>query len=89
MKYLVIERFHEGRAKALYERFEQEGRLLPEGVEYIESWVDHNLLNCYQLMESSSEDLMIEWAQEWTEYADFEIIPVIPSSEAKKKILAS
>ena len=88
MLYMIIERFHPDKIKELYERFDKKGRLLPKGVHYIDSWVDEKVEVCFQLMESESEDLLFEWTNQWKDYADFEIIPVLTSQQAKEKVFS-
>lgn len=83
MLFLIIERFHPGKVKLLYERFAEQGRLMPEGVEYIDSWIDKNLSTCYQVMQSDSIEKIHVWISHWNDLADFEVIPVITSAEAK------
>ncbi len=84
---MVIERFHPDKVKALYERFDQKGRLLPNGVKYLDSWIDVNVEICYQLMESESVEKLQEWVSYWEDLADFEIVPIISSEKARKKVL--
>ena len=88
MLYMIIERFQSGKAKALYERFEEKGRMLPEGVHYINSWIDEQVSVCFQVMESDTKEKLQQWIDQWNDLADFEIIPVITSAEAKGKIFA-
>ena len=85
--YMIIERFRPGKVKALYQRFDQQGRLLPEGVTYLNSWIDEKVEICFQLMESESIDLIHQWIRAWDDLADFEVIPIISSAEAKAKVL--
>jgi hypothetical protein len=87
MKYLIIEHFHREKLRQLYQRFDEKGRMLPHGVEYVDSWIDERLEICYQIMESDSIEKINEWIEHWNDLADFEIIPVISSAEAKSKIL--
>lgn len=86
---MIVERFREDKVKALYQRFEKEGRLLPKGVKYIDSWIDEDVKTCYQLMESESIAALKEWVDNWSDYAAFEVIPVIDSAAAKKKIFGN
>lgn len=88
MTYLIIERFFPDKIKALYERFDKKGRLLPAGVQYLHSWIDEQVETCYQVMESESLENLLEWVGNWSDYADFEIIPVINSAEAKAKVFS-
>lgn len=87
MQYMVIEKFMPGRIKDLYQRFAETGRMLPEGVKYINSWISKDVSICYQLMEADSlEDLNL-WIANWDDLADFEVIPIISSDEARAQIL--
>jgi len=89
MQYMIIEKFHEGKVKALYQRFDEKGRMVPDGVKYIDSWIHEDVTICYQLMESRTKELLNNWIEQWKDLADFEIIAVISSAEAKKKVLQS
>jgi hypothetical protein len=87
MQYMVIEKFMPGRVKDLYQRFAETGRMLPDGVKYINSWISKDVSICYQLMEADSlEDLNL-WIANWDDLADFEVIPIISSDEARAKVL--
>jgi len=89
MQYMIIEKFHEGKVNALYQRFDEKGRMVPDGVKYIDSWIHEDVTICYQLMESRTKELLNNWIERWKDLADFEVIPVISSAEAKKKVLQS
>lgn len=88
MLYMIIERFHPGKVKLLYERFAEKGRLMPDGLKYINSWVTKDMNMCYQVMESITEEKIREWISNWDDLSDFEIIPVIGSEEAKTNVLS-
>jgi mannose-1-phosphate guanylyltransferase len=88
MLYMIIEHFRPGKLKELYKRFDEKGRMLPEGVNYINSWINEEVSICYQVMESDAEEKMHEWIINWDDLADFEIIPVLTSAEAKQKVFA-
>lgn len=87
MTYLVIERFFPDKVKVLYQKFAEQGRMLPEGVVFVQSWIDEKVEICYQIMESDSIEKLWQWALLWKDYADFEIIPVINSEQARNKVL--
>ena len=87
MLYMVIEHYHPGKLKDLYQRFDENGRMLPDGVKYINSWINEDITVCYQLMESDSLDKLNEWISNWNDIVDFELIPVISSSEAKNRVM--
>lgn len=86
MLYMVIERFHPGKVKELYKRFDEKGRMMPKGVHYLNSWINEDVSICYQVMESESEEDLQEWISHWNDLADFEVIPVITSAQAKEKV---
>ena len=87
MLYMVIEHFRPGKVTELYKRFDEKGRMAPEGVNYINSWIDTDVKTCYQIMESPSEEKLKEWITNWSDIVDFEVVPVITSAEAKAKVL--
>lgn len=86
MQYMIIEKFHTGKVKAMYQRFAKSGRMLPEGVIYINSWINESVTVCYQVMESESPEKIQEWISQWNDLVDFEVIPVITSAMAKEKV---
>jgi hypothetical protein len=87
-RYMIIEKFHPQKIRELYERFDKVGRLLPEGVHFIDSWIDEKVQICFQLMESESPDLLKQWTERWKDFTSFEIFPVIDSAEAKKRVFS-
>jgi len=86
MLYMVAEHFKNQDAVAVYRRFRDSGRLAPEGVVYVSSWVDDKLVRCYQLMETHDRTLLDEWMGNWSDLIDFEVHPVVTSKEAADKI---
>jgi Domain of unknown function (DUF3303) len=88
-KYIVIEKFRPGKARILYERFREKGRMLPDGVTYIDSWIDEPVTVCYQLMEAESPELLEQWTAQWKDLAEFDLIPVISSQAASEKIFSA
>jgi hypothetical protein len=84
--YMVIERFKGGDPVPIYRRFREYGRLAPEGLSYVSSWVDTNLACCYQLMETDDPRLLDQWIGQWNDIVDFEVNPVITSAEASERI---
>lgn len=87
MTYMIIETFKPGKIKQIYQRLEEKGRMQPEGLTYINSWIDENMEKCYQVMESESIDKIHQWIANWEDVMEFEVVPVISSAEAKKKAL--
>ena len=86
--YMVIEHFKGGDAVPVYRRFRDRGRLAPEGLSYVSSWVDATLERCYQLMETDNPLLLDEWIANWSDIVDFEVHPVISSTEAAERTAA-
>lgn len=82
MTYLVIEHFRGGDALPVYRRFREHGRLAPEGLRYVASWVTEDLSRCFQIMECEDRQLLEEWMARWEDLVEFEVIPVMTSAEA-------
>jgi hypothetical protein len=82
MLYMIIERYRNGDAIPVYRRFRERGRLAPDGVRYLHSWVVSDLKTCYQVMETSDEEQLNHWLAAWSDLVDFEVLPVITSAEA-------
>jgi hypothetical protein len=82
MLYMIVERFRDGDAVPVYRRFRDRGRLAPEGLRYVASWVTDDLRRCFQVMECDDERLLREWMAAWEDIVDFEVIPVISSADA-------
>jgi hypothetical protein len=85
MLFMVIETFAEGKIAEIYARLAERGRMLPEGVVYIDSWVAADRSRCFQLMEAPEERLIREWTRWWEDLVAFEIVPVIPSLEMQSR----
>ena len=86
MLYMVIERFKNRDAVAVYRRYQEQGRMAPEGLKYIDSWVEPNYDGCFQLMECDDKRLFQQWMVHWEDLVDFEIVPVVSSKEAAAAI---
>lgn len=84
--YMVVEHFKNKDAVTVYRRFRDKGRLAPDGLRYISSWVDDELERCYQLMETDNRALLDAWMANWNDLVDFELHPVMTSKEAAEKI---
>lgn len=82
MLFMVIEHFKSGKAAAVYQRFRERGRMAPDDVKYIASWVDLGFGRCFQVMEAESEARLREWTRNWDDLTDFEVIAVRTSAEA-------
>lgn len=86
MVYMIVESFKNRDAVPVYRRFRERGRLAPDGLRYISSWVTSDLRTCYQVMECDDRRLLDAWTAQWSDLIDFEIIPVITSAEAVERV---
>lgn len=84
--YMVIERFKGGDPVPVYRRFRDHGRLAPDGLTYVSSWVDTTFECCYQLMKTDHRQLLDEWIAQWSDLVDFEVHEVVTSPEAAARI---
>jgi Protein of unknown function (DUF3303) len=84
MLYMVVEHFKD--APAIYQRLREKGRMMPEGLEYVSSWIDVDLKTCWQLMRTDDESLLQAWADNWKDLMDLEIVPVRTSTEVREMI---
>ena len=87
MLYMIVEHYLHG-PEPVYERYSERGRMLPDGLRYVDSWVvDAQSLDCcYQLMETDERSLIDAWADQWRDLVRFEIHPVIGSAEAAARV---
>ena len=83
---MVIEHFRD--PVAVYRRFRERGRMAPEGLAYVSSWVTPDLARCYQVMETEDRRLLDEWMNNWSDLAQFEVHPVVTSKEAAERALS-
>jgi hypothetical protein len=80
--YMVVEIYTHG-PEAVYARAAERGRMLPAGLAYVESWVEkRGLGRCFQLMETENPNLFDDWIAGWSDLVEFEIVPVITSTDA-------
>jgi len=86
-QYMIVETFKGGNGAAVYRRFREFGRMAPDGLKYVLSWVSADLSKCYQLMECADHRLLEQWIANWKDLVDFEVVPVIPSSEAERRAI--
>lgn len=84
--YMVVENFKNKDAVAVYRRFRERGRMAPEGLVYVSSWVDEKIERCYQVMESHDRKLLDEWMANWNDLVDFEVHVLITSKEAAERM---
>ena len=86
MLYMIIESFHGGDPVPVYRRFRDQGRLMPEGLEYRGSWVTEDLRRCFQIMECEDARLLDQWIAHWNDIIEFEVIPVLTSVEVVQRM---
>jgi hypothetical protein len=85
--FMVIERFRDNDMLPIYQRLQEGGRQLPEGLKYIDSWVEPNFSRCFQLMECSDARLLQEWVLQWRSFGvTFEFFPVVTSAQTREVV---
>jgi Domain of unknown function (DUF3303) len=84
MLFMVIERFKGRDPSPIYERLRGQGRGLPDGVRYVDSWIEANFDRCFQLMEANDVASLQAWVLRWLDLVDFEIVPVSPSKTVRE-----
>jgi hypothetical protein len=82
----ILERFRNGDARPVYERFDQRGRMMPEGMRYVDSWVTHDLACCYQVVECDDRSSLEQWMSEWSDLVNFEVTAVLTSASAQEAV---
>jgi hypothetical protein len=86
MLYMVVEHFRNKDPLPIYRRFRDKGRMAPEGLQYISSWVDDKLERCFQIMDASERNLLDQWMENWSDVVDFEVFPVLSSKEVADRV---
>ena len=86
MLYMIVERFRGGDPVPVYRRLRERGRMVPEGLAYISSWVTADLTTCYQVMETEDRALLDQWIAAWSDLTEFEVISIITSEEASQGV---
>ena len=84
--YMVVEHFRDDDPVPVYRRFRDRGRLAPEGLTYVASWVDDQMHTCFQVMEADDRALLEAWIAAWTDLVAFDVYPVMTSAEAAERI---
>jgi hypothetical protein len=88
MLFMVIERFRNRDPKPVYNRLREGGRMMPEGLRYLDSWVDPTFERCFQLMETDDARALQRWIAQWNDLVEFEVVPVVPAKETRQDIEA-
>ena len=86
MLFMVVEKYRDGDPKPVYRRFREKGRMAPDGVRYVSSWVTTDFERCYQVMDCDDRAFLDEWISKWNDLVEFEVIPVITSEKATAAI---
>lgn len=86
--YMIVEHFKNEDPVPVYRRFRERGRLAPQGLTYISSWVDEKLTRCYQVMETENPELLNQWMAEWNDIVEFEVHTVISSAAAAETVFS-
>ena len=84
MLFMIIERFKDRNPAPIYARVQEQGRALPDGIRYVDSWVEVNFDRCFQLMECDDVLLLQRWILEWRDLVEFEIVPISPSKNVRE-----
>jgi Protein of unknown function (DUF3303) len=86
MQFMVIERFRDQDARAIYRRLQERGRMIPEGLTFVSSWVSADLGRCFQLMETDDATLLQRWIAGWSDLMEFEVVPVVPGAKTAEAL---
>jgi hypothetical protein len=86
MQFMVIERFRNQDAKAVYRRLREHGRMMPDGLTFVSSWVAADLGRCFQLMETDDVTLLQRWVAAWSDLMAFEIVAVVSGKETAQAL---
>jgi Protein of unknown function (DUF3303) len=84
--YMIVERFKSRDPVPVYRRFRDQGRLAPDGLTYVSSWVTLDMDRCYQVMECEDRRILEQWMARWSDLIEFEVIPVVTSAQAVERI---
>jgi hypothetical protein len=84
MLFMIIERFKDRDPFPIYARLREQGRSMPDGLGYVDSWVEANFNRCFQLMECDDPLLLQQWILQWRDLIDFEVVPVSPSNAVRE-----
>lgn len=83
MLFMIVERFKDRDPAPIYQRLRESGRSMPDGLRYIDSWIEVNFDRCFQLMECDDASLLMQWIREWRDLVEFEVVPVSPSRDVR------
>jgi hypothetical protein len=83
---MIIEKFKPGKIKEVYSRFAERGRLAPDDLLYVSSWITDDLSTCYQVMQTENSESLNKWIDNWKDLIDFEVTPVITSQQVRERL---
>lgn len=83
MLFMIVERFKDADPLPIYRHLRDQGRGLPDGLRYVDSWVEPSFGRCFQVMETDDASLLQQWVLHWDGLAEFEIIPVVTSADTR------
>ncbi len=86
MLFMIVEHFKDADPLPIYRRFRDHGRMAPDGLQYVSSWVDEKFERCFQLMETTDPRLLDLWIANWSDIVEFEVYPVVTSKDAAARI---
>jgi hypothetical protein len=86
MLYMIVEHYRNRDPLPVYRRFREHGRLTPEGLHHVSSWVDDKMECCFQLMRTANRGLLEQWIESWEDIVEFQVYPVISSEEAVQRL---
>ena len=75
-RYMVIETFLPGCRQKVYDRFHAKGRMLPDGLVYLDTWLEKDGDRCFQLMETDAPALFGVWTSKWKDLVGFEVVEI-------------
>ena len=84
MLFMVVERFKNRDPVPIYQRLREAGRSMPDGLRYVDSWIEVNFDRCFQLMECDDPQLLMRWVLQWRDLVEFEVVPVCPSQDVRQ-----
>jgi hypothetical protein len=84
--YVIVEHFKNRDPVPVYRRFREQGRLAPDGLRYISSWVTSDLAHCFQVMECDDPSVLEQWMAAWRDLVDFEVHRVVTSADAAELV---
>ena len=84
MLFMIVEHFKDRDPAPIYQRFRESGRSLPDGLRYVDSWIETNFDRCFQIMECDDPKVLMKWVLHWRDLVEFEVVPVCPSKEVRE-----